>query len=471
MTGMGHREARERLAILLTLAGLTSFYLLTASKMINWYDVHYFEEWFYVSMSYGIFSVYSLCEKVHYPPLAVLYYVSYRYLLHALHLDVKLWEFIFFLKIPIIASYLATLILLLQRFEWPTVQWVALSIPAGMVIWGYQFDTMIALAMTLSAMVLLERRPAAAGTLLALASSFKYVPATLAVPMSILLRVHRGKGHVVRFLTAFAGVIAALWLPFFLSDPRAFMEQVFLFHMRRLPQDLTPFYVPILLSRWHVSRWSFLLGKLSGIVMTVGFAALFWWMWRRRGELVRTLIERAGSRFALWGTCALLGAWFALTTKVGNPYYLTWIFVWLFPFVGWCIPSWRFGLLNLLPFVYTFNMLPAPVLDREVFVPEDVRWYPALQLILFPQRELEKAHWMRETSPHLFQVWYDHMHITGAIVVISYVAVVAWVFADLVRWARNPAEPRERPHDWPLHPLLVAFALPAFAFAVYLAFF
>ncbi|MEO2241698.1 MAG: glycosyltransferase 87 family protein [Euryarchaeota archaeon] len=468
---MGHREARERLTILLTMFGLTFFYLATASKMINWYDVHYFEEWFYVSMSYGVLSVYSLCEKVHYPPLAVLYYVSYRYLLHALHLDVNLWEFFLLLKIPLIASYLATLVLLLQRFEWPTVQWVALSIPAGMVIWGYQFDTIIALAMTLSAVGLLERRPVAAGTLLALASSFKYVPAIAVVPMSVLLRTRCSEGHMMRFLAAFAGVIAVLWLPFFLSDPRAFLEQVLLFHMRRLPQDLTPFYVPILLSRWRVSEWSFLLGKLSGIAMTVGLAALFWWMWRRQGELVRSLVERTGPRFTLWGTCALLNAWFALTTKVGNPYYLTWIFVWMFPFVGWCIPSWRFGLLNLLPFVYTFNMLPAPVLDREVFVPEDVRWYPALQLILFPQRELEKVSWMRETFPHLFRVWYDHMHITGAIVVIAYVAVAAWTFVDLVRWARNPRKPRERPHDWPLHPLLIALALPAFAFAVYLAFF
>ncbi len=462
--------SREELVAYLTVALTTAFFMLTAPTLMNWYDVHYFEQWFRAATAHGILKVYSVCEKVHYPPLAVIYYVAVRDLVHVLRLDTDPWTFQFSMKVPLALCYLLTSLIIVRRFKWPVAQWGIVSIPMGLVIWGYQFDTIIAFLMALSAVSVLESRPVAAGALLALATSFKYVPAVMAVPMTLILRARGGSVQSTRFLAAFAGLTAALWLPFFLEDPEAFWRQVFLFHMLRLPQDLTPFYLPLVLSRWHVHPWFFLLGKVSGAIMAAGFAVIVWWMWNRRDGVIKTLIDRVGPKFALWGTCALLAAWFALTTKVGNPYYLAWVYLWVFPFAGWLIPAWRVGLMNSIPFLFTVNRLPAPVLNEKVFVVEDLRWYPALSLLGFSSPHvLEKAHQLRKAAPKLMWVWYNHMHLTEAALVACYTMVTAWNLIDILRWVRDPREPNERPDNRPIHPLLVAFTLPGFAFALYLA--
>ncbi len=462
-------ERHERyLAVAVPL--LAAVFLLTTSPvMMNWYDVHYFEEWYRVAMSKGLLHIYPECEKVHYPPMAVVFYITIRDLIHNLGLDSNLWTFQFSLKVFLVAFYLLTCLIIIREFEWPIAQWGVISVPMGMVVWGYQFDTIIAFFLALTAVCVRRGRSIAAGVSLALASSFKYVPGILVIPFTLILKEKYGSRPAKIFFLTSAITVALLWSPFILYDPEAFWKQAFLFHMLRLPQDLTPLNIPLLLTRWHVYPYHFIVGKLSGPLIILGFVTLALWLWKHR-EILQESIRISGLKHTIWGSAALFMLWFALTTKVGNPYYISWIYLWVFPFAVWLLPSWCVGFLNTAPFLLAFSRLPAAVCNAPVFVPEDVRWYPALQLLGFSTPlAVEKAHHLYLAAPNFMRLWYYHMHQTELVLVVIYTIVVTKTLLDLLKWMRDPKPADERPHDWAIHPVLLAFTLPAYIFALYIA--
>ncbi|WP_457619380.1 hypothetical protein [Methanopyrus sp.] len=61
------------------------------------------------------------------------------------------------------------------------------------------------------------------------------------------------------------------------------------------------------------------------------------------------------------------------------------------------------------------------------------------------------------------------MHQTELVLVIVYTIVVTKTLLDMLRWMKNPKPADERPHDWAIHPVLLAFTLPAYIFALYIA--
>ena len=479
-------ERTEKLVAYSTIAALSAYMAATSCLLFNWYDVHYFDQWYHQYLKTGLLSVYSHCPKVHYPPLAVIFYIGLRLFTVNVFHATSLWATVHVFKAVLVACYALLCLLIVREFRWPIAQWGVLSVPAGSVIWGVQFDVIIALL----TFVALERawkgKPLSSGLALAAASAFKFVPGVLLLPITAVMWAKHGKRSLVPLLTSFFGFTVIVWGPFFLYDPRAFLWQVFEFHMYRIPQDLTIFNLPIAIHRWKVTHMAFLLGKISGWVLIAGTLVFGLYPFFKKQKVER-MIKDLGMKYTVIGLSAPLMLWFLLTTKVGNPYYITWAYLPVFPLACNVIHPLPVAMIDAAAFYYPTSLMPAAILGKKVFIAEDLKWENAVKLMRLSSLAKVSRHYLlthppswyfvlapvlalltgREISYHRFlDIWYQKMHLVVSFVIIVYTFFVALALYQVLSWLRDPSPVDERPHDWIVHPVLAVVTLPAFLFGL-----
>jgi len=479
-------EKTERFIAYTTIVAAGIYMGATSCLLFNWYDVHYFDQWYKQYLKTGLLSVYSNCPKVHYPPLAVVFYIGLRSLtVNAFH-TTSLWITVYAFKAVLIFCYVILCLLIVREFKWPIAQWGVLSVPAGSVIWGVQFDVIIALL----TFVALERawkgKPLSSGLALAAASGFKFVPGILLFPITAVMWVKHGKKSLIPLLTSFFGLTIVVWGPFFLYDPHAFLWQVFEFHMYRIPQDLTIFNLPIAIHRWKITYTAFMLGKISGWALIAGTLALGLYPFFKK-QKVEKMIKDLGAKYTVIGLSAPLMLWFLLTTKVGNPYYITWSYLSIFPLVCNVIHPLPVAMIDAVAFYYPASLMPAAILGKKIFIAEDLKWESTTKLIGLSSlakvsRQYLLTHpplWYliiasalfivlgKSVSYHKFlEIWYQKMHLVVSFVIVVYTFFVALALYQVLSWLRDPSPVDERPHDWIVHPVLAVVTLPAFLFGL-----
>lgn len=132
-----------------------------------------------------------------------------------------------------VALLLATGVVVARRREAPwaraaTILVLGSAFPVTYGAWGRN-DVIPGCLVLLTAFAALTR-PRLAGALFALAVSFKFLVLVAAIPL-VWWVVHRqGKAALRRWWTAPA-LLAALCLPFFVADPRAFIDDTLLFNL------------------------------------------------------------------------------------------------------------------------------------------------------------------------------------------------------------------------------------------------
>ena len=374
MRGRGDAYAAYRIAL-----AIATFYMLfTAPLSWNTYDISYFIDWARAAERHGLLGVYRYAEKVAYPPLAVISFLASHYaaaaaglepMTAAYRLAVKLWLYLVFLAI--------TLVLKKEYGPAAAVAWMA-----GYIVYavynGYQFDFYTALGILFSH-IYVYRRPAApgnrvlAGFWLGFAAMYKQAAAIFA-PLHIIHMAGRGERRCVAAYLAGAAAASSIAIPFILYDPASFLYKTMFFHGKRLPQGLSPWALPLILSGYWGHGTPVILTWIWEPVFLAGYAVI-----------LLLLMDRRGERAGLYGAVAI-HLWFMLTGKVGNIPYL----LWTYPLVaaalaekwsggGFKYPaSLVYAVQALAAYLYPFIYMTVPALAwGSIYIVEDEAWRDA----------------------------------------------------------------------------------------------
>ncbi|MCI4351264.1 MAG: glycosyltransferase 87 family protein [Thermoplasmata archaeon] len=237
------------------------------------------------------------------------------------------WWFLLLVKTPIILFSLATAFLLrkvvIERFDRPELgtRAFALYFLNPYVIWissvWGMFDAIPTFFALLASVLLLDRRYLYSGLTFGVAVSLKYFPALILLALVVGLRRPTGRPFL-RFIAGFAGLLAAVSIPFLISDFSGYLQGV-----------LSPSSGQAVgnLSIWTIVRWSgtstlpdWLVGfDLGAIALAIG--GLAWWIGRQR-----SMTNDPG----LWVELSALGllVFYVIFPAVNNQ-YITWIIPYL----------------------------------------------------------------------------------------------------------------------------------------------
>jgi len=342
----------------------------------NWYDVQWFLKW----TKHDILHVYESPKCAYFPLTPLLFVALYRsaqWIAESLHLSNSIYLVRLLVKLPLIISAIVIAVILYRYGgEIPLVAWI-ISAAVYSNIWSLQFDLIVGLLVLLSCLALTRRNVETAGLLLGLAVLFKQAVAVCIIPHILAIKLSGGKlRDVVRYLTAFLLVVTVVLTPFILADYKSFIEKAILFHAKRMPQDLSIWNLPQVLSDFKVK-----IPELSWVwevpfIMSVIILILILVSKRVKCRVLDLdLVLALTSIFLL----ALL-----LWNKVGNPGYVLWVLPLLLLLFREKLSYAVLTVFSTLVanFVYPWMLcVPAAVLGKEVFIVEDWKYWPARLLL------------------------------------------------------------------------------------------
>lgn len=354
----------------------------------NYYDVMWWTQWYRVVEANGLNAltrIYSVCSppdcKVPYPPLALLIFIPVYALSTLFPPLIKMIILkTFIVVIPSLIVY--TVIRRLRGFE-EALLWIS-SWPLLQILFAFQFDVLIALLLLLSTLAIVRHRLGYAAMFLGLATMIKHVVAIVAPLHIIYLRFSKGWKYVMKYLGVYAIVVGAIALPFFISTPREFLNQLLLFHSSRAPQDLSLWAVATILLENQVEEVKHAVGNLWAVFFIFIYTLSLYTFW----HYLKYEYERksySDSMVLPIYTCIVLLLFISLN-KVGNLNYVVWFVPIAFAFLNKNHIRVIYKLTFVLGFVgglvYAFMLLIPPASAEEpVFIAEDLAYWSAKALI------------------------------------------------------------------------------------------
>ncbi len=342
----------------------------------NWYDVQWFIKW----TKEGILHVYEAPKCAYFPLTPLLFVLLYRsavWIAKTFSLSQPIYFIRFLVKLPLVISAIVTAVLLYRYGDaLPLVAWV-MSAAVYSNIWSLQFDLIVGLFILISCLCLV-RRPTLAAFLVAIATLFKQAAAICIIPHMIVLRYRRSLRAALTYLGVFLATVIAGIAPYVLTDFKSFILKAIIFHSQRMPQDLSIWNIPQVLTNFRVKipvlawiweipflastivlcillvRWKDKLTHLSDMDLTLALTSLF---------------------------LVLLLFW----NKVGNPGYILWVLPLLLLLFRENVTYSMFTVAATFfaNFLYPWILcVPAAVLNKEVFIVEDWRYWPARALLV-----------------------------------------------------------------------------------------
>ncbi|MEM0001155.1 MAG: hypothetical protein QXY82_07580 [Desulfurococcaceae archaeon] len=311
------KMVRGHLILIIANAGV----IYLAMSGWNYYDIRYFILWHDNYFARGrIFEVYASDLKVAYPPLAVLIFV----LTHSLAVAISpgnifVWRLVD--KLPLLVSFNAIYFLLRRNYgKFASNLWL-LNFVTYSVISSYQFEPISSLFVLLAILSVKKGRYALYGLFSTIATLIKQGFAViLALPIIELLG-RRAYKEAVKYVLVAVVTGALFTLPFFVVDPKGFIEKVLLFHAKRPPQYLSIWAVPAYLVKYELNRVP---GWISSawIFPFIAFIALIFYLFLKDSKEGRPDLETLYVRYIV-----ILMAGFLLLNKVGNINYFLWLSV------------------------------------------------------------------------------------------------------------------------------------------------
>lgn len=351
-----------------------STFLLFATSYISWnyYDVQWWLIWCKIAERYGILSIYALSPKLAYFPLFPLTFIAFYKLAQLLHVANNINLLRIVEKIPIVVATIVggELIWRETRSLEATCLWL-LGIPTLELFWGYQYDSIVGVLLLLHVKYLRDRDWTRAGICLGLATLYKQA---VVLAGAVGLKIVKDYRSMIRYLTATFLTVLAVSLPFLLYDPRAFIGKTLLFHGERLPQEVSIWNIPQLLTSHLMPniRHLWILPTLAVLVLLVA-----------RYRICDDYLPDLAKYQAL-----LLGV-LILLNKIGNPPYFLWIYPSIVLWLGARRHFKKSIVLPLLALSVTGFVLhpllvyfPRVVLDKPLLIVEDVADWNAYWLYL-----------------------------------------------------------------------------------------
>jgi uncharacterized membrane protein len=351
----------------------------------NYYDVMWWSQWYRIAEVYGLsalLNIYKLCLppdcKVPYPPLAVISFV----LIYALaSIFPPLIKMVILKSLIVFLPGLAVYFIIKKlRGSEEALLWIS-SWPFLQILFAFQFDVMISLFILLSTIAILKNRIGYAAFYISLATMMKHVVGILIPLHLIFLRIARGWKDVAKYLTVCVVTIGAIALPFFVSTPKEFLNQLILFHSTRAPQDLSLWAIATILLENQVEEVKQIVGNLWALFFIVIYMLILYTFWnqlKNQGSLSnQTLLP-------IFTSIILLV--FISLNKVGNLNYVVWFIPTALAFLNKTHTRTIYRLTFVLGIVgglvYTFMLLvPPAAAEASVFIAEDQACWNARAII------------------------------------------------------------------------------------------
>ncbi len=342
----------------------------------NWYDVQWFIKWTH----YDLLHVYNAPKCAYFPLTPILFVLLYKsavWIAKTFALSHPIYFIRFIVKLPLIVAAVATAVILYRRGDAvPLVAWIA-SAAVYSNIWSLQFDLIVGLLLLLSCLTL-TRRPSLAAVLVGLATLFKQAAAICILPHIIVLKLRKSARDIIVYTFTFLAVVLSAVLPYLLVDYASFMQKAILFHAHRMPQDLSIWNVPQILTRFTVKipvlSW---LWEIPFVVSTLLLTTLF----LAKGRKVVRELSDVDLTLALTSLFLLV---LLFWNKVGNPGYILWALpLLLLLFRENLLYAALVDIATLFAdFLYPWILcVPAAVLGKKVFIIEDWKYWPARSLL------------------------------------------------------------------------------------------
>ncbi len=349
------------------------FILGTAVSGWNWYDVQWFLKW----VQYGPLYFY-YAPKCAYFPLTPLTFIAFykfaKLLVSTFHPRIPIYTIRLVTKLPVVVSVLLIAYILYRKAgPIPAIAWM-FTFATYSNVWALQYDVVSGLLILLAGLCILKDRYLEAGACIAFATLYKQacIIAGLTLFLALLLTGRRKQA-----LYAFIGLavpLLALTLPYLILEPWQFIYKSLLFHAKRFPQDLSIWNIPQLLTDYHhmyktfVWLWEYVF--IGAYVAYMIFTVYF----------LRKNFDQRKLALVVAGSLVLLIA----INKVGNPGYLLWSLPLLIMLVQEPLFYVMLAISSLFAYiVYPFLMyVPAVMLNKGVFIVEDLKYWPARKLFI-----------------------------------------------------------------------------------------
>ncbi len=408
-------------------AVIASLIVIAVLHIASWniYDIWIFEDWVRVYDEHGLLGIYTYAEKAAYPPIPIVLWIfTYKlgvYFSELLFGSIFIPVVRFTTKLPLILAVYATVYMLYRYHGIKPALYFLLYYGIYNIICGFQFDPLVALGLLGSYTFIVRDKPVPSGLFLLLAVLTKHVTAVV-LPFLLLLVYRRsGLEKAFYFLLAVVAGGTAVLAPFLLTDFYGFYYKTILFHSSRFPQEFSLYAIPLYLARFNYT----VIPRVVTWIWIVPYAIAYF--------LLLLLLYRI--RCSRW--CILYGLTMILIVtlmlnKVGNtPYQL-----WATPFLALIVTHWDKRLPKilyiLLPVVTMglyglLTLYTAAVVHGYIFIPEDLRYYNAEELVLESFRQAPPYADIntfltisRLYFYDLFQTLYQNIWLTYIILTIYY---------------------------------------------------
>ncbi|MCD6487604.1 MAG: hypothetical protein J7K21_00060 [Desulfurococcales archaeon] len=410
--------------------------LFSAPVSWNIYDIRYFEEWATIANRYNILYIYKYATKAAYPPVPIITFVSLYDLaifLGGEELNPALARLL--TKLPLIISFVLIGYILYRHYGWKTARWWYLSYASYSTIFSYQFDLLVALFLLLSYVFMFEKKSMIlSGVMFSLAVLTKPLPIVV-LPLIIIFYAGEGKKReLYEFLygSFITGIVVTL--PFFIISPYDFLSKAILFHSYRLPQELSPYALPLYFSKYHYNT----LPEWIPVLWLPVFIALYI-------TVLAYLIKGRYLRKCLLLSISIVLLLSIAINKVGNnPYY-----IWVLPFLSIILEEMRRDIDNKFIVAYLiapiismlvypfFTLFTAAVVDGYVFIVEDLKFYNAFDLFTESFRGapyFNGYQWVMFCRTYLFPLFsmlYKYMWLTAAITAVVYTIFLLYMILKM----------------------------------------
>jgi uncharacterized membrane protein len=351
----------------------------------NYYDVMWWSQWYRLIEANGLsalLNIYKVCSlpdcKVPYPPLAVIIFIPV-YALSSIFPPI--------IKMVILKSFIVVLpslaiffvIKRLKGFE-EALLWLA-SWPLLQILFAFQFDVLIALLLLLSTIYITRERSSYAAIFLSLAAMIKHV-VCIVVPLHLIfLKIMKGWKEVAKYLVVYIVTVGAVTLPFFISTPNEFLNQIVLFHSARAPQDVSLWAIATILLENQVEEIKQIVGNLWVLLFFIVYILIVYTFW---SQLKHRDILGNQSILSIYTSIILLI--FISLNKVGNLNYVVWFIPTAFAFLNRDHIRTLYKLTFVLGIagglIYAFMLLVPPAsVEGSVFIAEDQAYWSAKAII------------------------------------------------------------------------------------------
>ncbi len=367
-----NRRLRGRIFYILYLL-YTIFILGAAVSGWNWYDLQWFLKWVHYGPLYFYYA-----PKCAYFPLTPLTFIAFYkialILVSTFHPRIPIYTIRLVTKLPVIVSVLLIAYILYRKAgPVPAVVWM-FTFATYSNVWALQYDVVAGLLLLVAGICLLKDRYFEAGACIAFATLYKQACIIAGLTLILVLLLTGRRRQAALAFTGLAVPLVASTLPYLVLEPEQFIHKSLIFHAKRFPQDLSIWNIPQLLTDYHhmfktfTWLWEYVFLGAYAIYMFFTVRSL-----RHDFDQRKLVLTVAGALVLL-----------IMLNKVGNPGYLLWSLPLLIMLIQEPLFYVVLAVSSLFAYiVYPFLMyVPAVMLNKGVFIVEDLRYWPARKLFI-----------------------------------------------------------------------------------------